>query len=241
MALVCLLLPVLQSARAQAPAFPTVPEGIERDAGLRERLSVREASRTVSLSFPLAGGYHAINVTGEYVSMATVPKLYEKQLGILPEWKFRAVPVTVSYSYSLPALGGRLIPVAGAGVAAYLYQETNRQTFQVQSPISIEPAGPMPVRFSAQVGQGAPAPPRGQVVSETSTTYHSRHSFGITYGGEAFVGVRTLVLDNLYVQTLWRYRYLRSYADHRNGGPRAYVENRPYSDFDLSVGIGFIF
>jgi hypothetical protein len=104
----------------------------ETIATLRDdfRLSVAHSrfsssAYTVSLRFPL-GGPHALNVTGEYFRASSMPRDYERRFRIDPDWKFRSIPITFSYSYTLPAVTQRVHPVVGVGLSTHLYYEKTR-------------------------------------------------------------------------------------------------------------------
>ena len=92
------------------------------------RISFSTSSKAVTVSFPL-GGRHAFNVRAEYFRTASIPKLNENVWDVQADWKFRAVPITASYTYALPTPTPQLVPVLGAGVSAYPFKETHAAGF----------------------------------------------------------------------------------------------------------------
>ena len=228
-----------QCVCAQQVVPQTLGNSQESVPAIIDRLSIKTASKTVSLTFPLRTN-HTLNVTGEYVSVSSIPKLYEKSLGLRPTWKFRAIPVTVSYSYSLPTFSERFIPVAGAGLAAFFYRKTLREEVLIPEAVGFQLPASNPSLSLQDAQIQRIAIPRA-TPSTPEVRFESAHHVGISYGAELFLGVRSLMTDNVYIQALWRYRYLRNFADGNKSGAIAFVENRPYSDFNLSLGFGFIF
>ena len=84
------------------------------------------SGHTVSLRLPI-GGAHALNVSGEYFRASSVPREYERRFRLESDWKYRSVPITFGYSYSLPALTPRLHPVVGVGISSHVYYERKRR------------------------------------------------------------------------------------------------------------------
>ncbi|MEZ4699875.1 MAG: hypothetical protein R2834_06065 [Rhodothermales bacterium] len=83
------------------------------------------SSHAVSVRLPI-GGPHAINVTGEYFRASSLPRFNPQRLRADPDWRFRSIPVTFSYTYSLPSVTRKLQPVVGVGVSTHLFAERMR-------------------------------------------------------------------------------------------------------------------
>ncbi len=106
------------------------------------------SAHTVSLRFPL-GGPHALNLSGEYFRASTLSRAYERRMQVESDWKFRSIPITLSYSYALPALNRRMTPVVGMGVSTHFYYERTRRDGL--------PASAAPQAFDAHYGVGVGA------------------------------------------------------------------------------------
>jgi hypothetical protein len=109
-----------QGPLATVPSEKSMPDGFD---GLMEHLSFSKASKSVTFSISM-GGPQALHRSAEYFRNSSLSRTYTQSLGIEPSWKYRAVPITVSYVYTLPNLSERIAPVVGAGLSAHLYRLT---------------------------------------------------------------------------------------------------------------------
>lgn len=174
------------------------------------RISFSTSSKAVTVSFPL-GGRHAFNVRAEYFRTASIPKLNEKVWDVKADWKFRAVPVTASYTYALPTPTSQLVPVLGAGVSVYPFKETHA------------------------AGYGSLSSPSPVVLA--GSELNLQDSYGIKYGAELSLGLRTQVTPHLFLLAQGRYRYINCSAKSSIGnyGPG------PVNVLDFSIDVGFGF
>lgn len=83
------------------------------------------SAHTVSLRLPI-GGPHALTVSGEYFRASSLPREYERRFRLESDWKYRSVPITFGYAYSLRALTSRLHPSVGVGLSSHIYYERTR-------------------------------------------------------------------------------------------------------------------
>ena len=173
------------------------------------RVSFSTSSKAVTVSFPL-GGRHAFNVRAEYFRTASIPKLNEKVWDVKADWKFRAVPVTASYTYALPSPTAQLVPVLGAGVSVYPFKETHAAGYGLPSSSPIVPTGP---------------------------DLNLQDTYGIKYGAELSLGLRTQVTPHLFLLAQGRYRYINCSTKSSLGtyGPGSVN----LLDFSIDVGFGF--
>jgi len=172
------------------------------------RISFSTSSKAVTVSFPL-GGRHAFNVRAEYFRTASIPKLNEKVWDVKADWKFRSVPITASYTYALPSPTSRLVPVVGAGVSAHIFKETHAAGFGTQPFIT---APIVPVDLNLQ------------------------DTYGVKYGAELSLGLRTQVTPHLFLMAQGRYRYINCSAQSSSLGNYG---SGAVNVFDFSVDIGF--
>ena len=149
------------------------------------RISFSTSSKAVTVSFPL-GGRHAFNVRAEYFRTASIPKLNEKVWDVKADWKFRSVPITASYTYALPSPTSRLVPVVGAGVSAHIFKETHAAGYGEYSLISSAPIVPVDLNL--------------------------QDTYGVKYGAELSLGLRTQVTPHLFLMAQGRYRYINCSA-----------------------------
>ena len=89
------------------------------------RISFSTSSRAVTVSFPFRGP-HAFNLRAEYFRTSSLPKTLERLHDVKADWKFRSVPVTASYTYALPSPASWVFPVAGIGLSAHMYRQTEK-------------------------------------------------------------------------------------------------------------------
>ncbi len=144
-----------------------------------------------------------------------MPKLTEKLYDVEADWKFRSIPVTFSYTYALPSTSTRVVPVIGVGIAAHFFKETHMEN----NTASVIPGfvGPSSMAFF--------------------TNGTNRDRFGLKYGAEVSLGVRTQVTRHIFLMSQGRYRYvncsIQSLMSKYGSGP--------VSILDFSVDIGFEF
>jgi len=112
--------------RVQAQWMRSLAVLMENDRLSLSSSGYASSAHTVSLRLPL-GGPHALNVSGEYFRASSVPREYERRFRLESDWKYRSVPITFSYSYSLPALTPRLHPVVGVGISSHVFSERTRR------------------------------------------------------------------------------------------------------------------
>jgi hypothetical protein len=127
----CLLCLILCAAcagvqRAEAQLMRTLAAWVDNDRLSVSSSGYASSAHTVSLRMPL-GGPHAVNVSGEYFRASSLPREYERRFRLQSDWKYRSIPITLSYSYSLPALTPRLHPVVGLGVSSHVFYERTRR------------------------------------------------------------------------------------------------------------------
>ncbi|MBT8400076.1 MAG: hypothetical protein KJO98_06345 [Rhodothermia bacterium] len=86
--------------------------------------STSSISKLVSLNYRL-GDRQSVGISTEFVKVAS---FYFKYRGFQeePDWKFKAVPITLRYERLLADPGRRFVPVAGVGVSYYLTQLRTR-------------------------------------------------------------------------------------------------------------------
>ncbi len=179
------------------------------------RISFSTSVKAVTVSFLLRGP-HAINLRAEYFRSASAPKAFEIAHLYTADWKFRSVPVTVSYTYALPSPSSRIFPVAGFGLSAHVYKQTEK----------VEHSTGMPYNFVLQ----------SSIESLTETILpHFANKYGLNVGAEVSLGLIMNVSKNIFVMSQGRYRYIACSGHH-------YGYN--YSSLrvlDFSVDIGFQF
>ena len=175
------------------------------------RISFSTSSKAVTVSFPLRGR-QAFNIRAEYFRTASLPKLNEKIWDVEADWKFRSVPITASYTYALPSTSEEIVPVVGAGVSAHFFKETRAAEYDAF--------------------QFLEAP--GNLVGDN---LQLNDTFGLKYGAELSLGIRTQVTPHLFLMAQGRYRYIncsvQSYHNGFNSGPVKVF------DFSLDIGFGF--
>ena len=175
-------------------------------------ISVSTSSKAATVYLPL-GGPHTLSLRAEYFRVASVPKITEKVWDVKADWKFRSVPLTVSYMYSLPSPNDRIVPVVGAGVSAHFFKETEK------------------IRDG---GTAFISTPFG-IVNTAASDFMDR--YGLKYGAELSLGVRTQLTRQIFILTEARYRYVNCSASmlRNNFGSEA------VNVVDFSVDVGFAF
>ncbi len=128
----CGLLCCVFLASAQSLGLRTGSTGtpaVERDADRTYKKpkfisSSASVSRLISFSFPVSKR-QSITVSTEMLRLST---FYVKtpDNSSNPDWKFRGVPVTVGYEYTLSDPMRRIVPVIGAGLSTYYCSTSHR-------------------------------------------------------------------------------------------------------------------
>lgn len=175
------------------------------------RISFSTSSRAVTVSFPFRGP-HAFNVRAEYFRTSSLPKTLERLHGVKADWKFRSVPVTASYTYALPSPASWIFPVAGIGLSAHMYQQTEK----------IDPVSGQPFRSVVQDPENPVAP-----------LFADKR--GLNVGAEVSLGLIMNLNENIFVMTQSRYRYVAC-SRHRYG-----YRYDALNVLDFSLDIGFQF
>ncbi len=151
-------------------------------------------SQVLSFSFPLADR-QALRLSAEYARLSSF-HIKTANFEEKADWKFYAVPLTVSYEYTLVGENRRFAPVVGFGVSAYLS------------------------RMKRLAAGGAS---------------YVKH-YGVGYGAQATLALRTNLGRGLFMLTRGRYRIVDGLslmgADH---------EAAEFPLLDFAVGFGFRF
>ena len=177
------------------------------------RISFSTSSKAVTVSFPLRER-HAFNIRAEYFRTASVPKLNEKVWDIKADWKFRSVPVTASYTYAFPSVSPRLVPILGAGLSAHIYKMTHATGYGHQTLIP------------------------GLAASLVTSDLNLHDSFGVKYGAELSLGIRTELTPHLFLLAQGRYRYINDCSSRSAISPYR-RGSLNILDFSLDIGFGF--
>lgn len=170
-------------------------------------------ARTFSLSFPVAPR-HAVVVSAEYLNMESLPEPLAEQLYVKPAWRYKAIPITLGYSYALTDPNKRIVPVVGVGLSGYLGSVKQLDAYD---------AAP----FMLHSGETLPHSPR--------LAYHQK--LGIGYGAQVSLGVRADLHRNLFVLVQSRARYVNSLAFTTTN----YDFHARFTRVDFAVGFGFKF
>lgn len=192
----CLFCLVLCSAvagvqRAQAQLGELVSSLLNNERISMASNGYSSSSHTVSVRLPLSGP-HAVQISAEYFRSSSLPRWSPRRLRPEPDWRFRSVPVTVSYTYSLPALTRSVRPVVGVGVSSHVYQERVRQA----SGLGFLPEEGFDYRMGLRIGAEATAgfrvllSPQVYVLAQGRYRYVAHPMFGaVTPGYDAFTTV----------------------------------------------------
>lgn len=175
------------------------------------RISFSTSAKALTVSFPLRGS-HAINLRAEYFRSASVPKAFELAHLFRADWKFRSVPVTASYTYALPSPASWIFPVAGVGLSAHVYRQTEK----------IDRA--LGVAFHSVEREAG----------DVSEPYYA-NTRGLNFGAEASLGFIVNLGDHMFMMSQWRYRYVAC-PDHRYG-----YNYNSLNVLDFSMDFGFQF
>lgn len=175
------------------------------------RISFSTSSKAITVSFPLRGP-HAFNVRAEYFRTSSLPRTLERLHGIKADWKFRSVPVTASYTYALPSPTSWIFPVAGIGLSAHMYRQTEK----------IDPLTGQP--FRKVFGE-----------SEDIASPFFADKTGLNVGAEISLGLIMNLSENIFVMAQSRYRYVAC-SRHRYG-----YNYNALNVLDFSMDVGFQF
>lgn len=175
------------------------------------RISFSTSSRAITVSFPLRGP-HAFNLRAESFRSASMPKTLERIHQVKADWKFRSLPLTASYTYALPSPASWIYPVAGAGLSAHLYRQTEK----------LDPLTGLPFKYAIN-NSADPALP---LFAEKR---------GLNFGAELSLGLIMDVSKNIFIMSQGRYRYV-SCSNHKYG-----YNYGSLNVLDFSMDIGFKF
>ena len=170
-------------------------------------------SNTLSFSVPISAR-QSIVLSTEYMQAESFPKPLAEQLYVKPAWRYKAVPLTLGYSYALTDPNRRVVPVVGVGVSAYFGAAK-----QLDAP------GGMAMRHS------------GETFGETSPRLVYHKGFGVGYGVQATLGLRADVNRYLFVLAQGRARYVDGLAFTSND----YDFRSEFTKIDFAIGFGFKF
>ena len=192
-------------ARAQVADGPSLMTAV-RSAEISSGVSI---SKTFSYHLPVAER-QAVVLSAEYVRMTTLPGELRKQLPAKAAWKFRALPVSVGYTYALTDPDRRLVPIVGAGVSYYFCRSK-----QLQAP-------------------GAGEELMGVMTTDDGPSSAFHKQVGMGYGAYASLGLRLDLNRHLFMLAQSRARYVNGLAFSGYEGPGS-----EFTSFDFALGFGF--
>ena len=166
-------------------------------------------SKTLSFDIPL-DDRQSLKLSAEYVKATSLPKVYERQLNLKPSWKFKAVPLTIGYSYALTDPDHRLVPIVGVGLSYYLCRSK-----RLDAPAA------------GNLDEDIMASPRSM-----DPSFHE--GIGMGYGAQATLGLRFDLNRHLFLTAQSRARYVDGFAF--TPGSDLGTE---FTDVDFSLGFGF--
>lgn len=170
-------------------------------------------SHTLSLHIPVTARQSVVLST-EYMHVESLPDPLAEQLYAKPAWRYKAIPLTIGYSYALTDPDKRIVPVVGVGVSAYFGSAK-----QLDAPGGLE---------MLHSGEAFSASPR--------LSYHQR--LGVGYGAQATLGLRADLNRYLFVLAEGRARYVNGLAFTAHD---AYDFRSEFTKIDFAVGFGFKF
>lgn len=191
------------SVQAQADALSTLLPSRARRAtggGTEVRLSTASVSGILSFSRPI-GERQSLRLSTEFVRMS--PAYVKMEGSGQPDWKFKGVPITFGYEYTLRDDQRRMVPFVGIGVSCYLSQASQR------------------LDAGARAASGS-----GGYLRE----------YGVGYGTQTTLGLRTNLNRHLSVVAEGRYRFVNGLA-LRGQNP----DQAEFPLFDFAIGFGFKF
>lgn len=189
--LIPVILLLAMGARAQTSGLEFNP-GDAADPGLRAEFSSVSGgaleSSTTALSQLLS--FHvnlserqSIGVNTEFLKLASFyfrMRGYEEQ----PDWKFKAVPITLTYERLMTAPEKQIVPVVGLGVSYYMTQLKTRLAESVTGP----------------------------QLSTTPVDSYVNESVGMGWGAQATAGVRARISGQTFLSLQARYRVVNGFG-----------------------------
>ncbi|MFQ5569490.1 MAG: hypothetical protein ACE5G0_07430 [Rhodothermales bacterium] len=169
-------------------------------------------SKTLSFSFPLTQR-QSIVLTTEYMRVESFPKSLANQFNGMPAWRYKAVPITVAYSYALTPPTRRLVPIVGVGVSLYLGSAKQLETYEEMDGM----------RHSAED------------FSTQEPRFSFREHLGIGYGAQATLGLRANLNRHLFVQMQGRASYINGLGF--TGGNVSDFRSE-FAKLDFALGLG---
>lgn len=174
-----------------------------------------------SLQFPITRRQSISFGTG-YIRFTSVPEdllADDAAVSIKPAWRFKAVPITLSYAYTLTDPARRWVPVVRAGVAYYMSSMKRALA-----------DGNLPTDRMAPIRAHEAIAPVGRA----SFT----EKLGLGYGVHASIGIRANVDRSMYVLAEQRICYVQGLAftpNHNLGIDANFLR------LDFNLGLGFRF
>ena len=142
------------------------------------------------------------------------PKALAQEFFAQPAWRYKAIPITLGYSYALTNPDRRIVPVVGVGVS--LYFGSVKQLGYVDEMDTI--------RHSADV----------MVPSDAPLSF--QHFLGVGYGAQATFGFRADLNRYLFIQAQGRARYINGLG-FTSSDVHAYRSE--FTKLDFAIGFGF--
>ena len=170
-------------------------------------------SNTFSFSVPISARQSIVFST-ELMREESLPTPFAEQLYARPAWRYKAVPLTVGYSYALTSPDRRIVPVVGFGVSAYFSSVTQRSS-----------PGAVAMRHS------------GEAFQEASSRLNYHKGIGFGYGVEATLGLRADLNRHLYALAQGRARYVDGLAFTAHD----YDFRSTFTKIDFAIGFGVKF
>ncbi|MEM1126813.1 MAG: hypothetical protein AAGI71_09195 [Bacteroidota bacterium] len=171
-----------------------------------------------TVSFPI-GPQQSLGFSTGYVRATPFPERAANGAGGLQTrtaWRFKAVPVMVSYARTFGNPNARWVPVASVGFA-YLFSSLRAARL-------------------AQLGGDGYAPIEQALVPTQSASFTER--LGVGYGAEASIGLRANIDQNVFLLIQQRLCYVNSLAFTPSS---AQGLSTSFTRLDFSVGLGFSF
>ena len=171
-------------------------------------------SNTLSFSVPISARQSIVFST-ELMRVESLPKPLAEQLYARPAWRYKAVPLTVGFSYALTNPNRRIVPVVGVGVSAYFSQAKQLA------------AGPGSMTMLHS----------GEAFQEISPRLDYHKGLGVGYGVEATLGLRADLNRHFYALAQGRARYVDGLAFTAHD----YDFRSKFTKIDFALGFGVKF
>lgn len=180
---------------------------LDRGHNLRIHPASVKFSKLISASYELSERQSLVLST----ELVKLSDFYFKFMGrsTEPLWKFRAVPVTVSYEYALGNPDRFIVPIANAGLSYYFSYAREK------------------------VGAAAAALPVADPF-EVAEQESFNNTFGMGFGAHAALGFRFNTSRRTFVSLQGRYRYVNAMAFFAKGSRAA----GQFDAFDFAVSFG---